>query len=262
MGDNISIVGPNAITTVNNITYWMGADKFYMYSGRVETLPCTLRQYVYDDINLSQSYQFFSSTNEGYNEIWWFYCSSGSTTVDKYVIFNHLERTWCYGTLDRSAWIDSPLRSTPMATAYSDHNGLMVYHEVGNDDGTTNPASAIVAYVQSSDFDIGDGHNFGLVTRVIPDVTFDSSTVNAPALNFEVLPRQFPGTAYGSADSPAVVSAQNYQNQATYNVQEFTEQVFVRVRGRQMAFKVISDGLGVSWQLGVPRIDIRPDGRR
>jgi hypothetical protein len=262
MGDNISIVGPNAITTVNNITYWMGADKFYMYSGRVETLPCTLRQYVYDDINLSQSYQFFSSTNEGYNEIWWFYCSAGSTTVDKYVIFNHLERTWCYGTLGRSAWIDSPLRATPMATAYSDRNGLMVYHEVGNDDGTTNPASPITAYVQSSDFDIGDGHNFGLVTRVIPDVTFDSSTVNAPALNFEVLPRQFPGTAYGAADSPTVVSAQNYQNQATYNVQEFTEQVFVRVRGRQMAFKVISDGLGVSWQLGVPRIDIRPDGRR
>jgi len=259
MGDNISIAGPNAIATANNVTYWMGTDKFYMYSGRVETLPCSLRQYVYDDINLDQSYQFFASTNEGYNEVWFFYCSANSITVDKYVIFNHLERTWYYGTLARSAWIDSPLRATPMAAGYS---GLLIYHEVGNDDGTTNPPTPITAYVQSSDFDIGDGHNFGLVTRIIPDVTFDSSTVNAPAVNFEVRPRQFPGTNYGTADSPAVTSAQNYQNQRYYTVQQFTQQVFVRVRGRQMAFKIVSDGLGVSWQLGVPRLDVRPDGRR
>jgi hypothetical protein len=259
MGDNISIAGPNAITTINNVTYWMGADKFYMYTGRVETLPCSLRQYVYDDINLTQSYQFFAGTNEGYNEIWWFYCSANSTTVDKYVIFNHLERTWYYGTLARSYWLDSPLRATPMAAGY---NGQLIYHENGNDDGTTNPATPIEAYVQSSDFDIGDGHNFGLVTRIIPDVTFDGSTVNAPSLDFEVRPRQFPGTNYGTADAPTVTSAQNYQNQRTYNVQQFTQQVFVRVRGRQMALKVISNDLGVAWQLGVPRIDTRPDGRR
>lgn len=259
MGDNISIAGPNAIATANNVTYWMGTDKFYMYSGRVETLPCSLRQYVYDDINLTQSFQFFASTNEGYNEVWFFYCSANSTTVDKYVIFNHLERTWYYGTMARSAWIDSPLRSTPMSAGY---NGQLIYQESGTDDGTTNPASPITAYVQSSDFDIGDGHNFGLVTRIIPDVTFDSSTVNAPSVNFEVRPRQFPGTNYGSADSPTVTSAQNYQNQRYYTVQQFTEQVFVRVRGRQMAFKIVSDGLGVAWQLGTPRIDVRPDGRR
>ena len=259
MGDNISIAGPNAITTINNVTYWMGTDKFYMYTGRVETLPCSLRQYVYDDINLTQSYQFFAGTNEGYNEIWWYYCSANSTTIDKYVIFNHLERTWYYGTLARSYWLDSPLRATPMAAGY---NGQLIYHENGNDDGTTNPATPIEAYVQSSDFDIGDGHNFGLVTRIIPDVTFDGSTVNAPSLDFEVRPRQFPGTNYGSADSPTVTSTQNYQNQRTYNVQQFTQQVFVRVRGRQMALKVISNDLGVAWQLGVPRIDTRPDGRR
>ena len=259
MGDNISIAGPNAITTINNVTYWMGTDKFYMYTGRVETLPCSLRQYVYDDINLTQSYQFFAGTNEGYNEIWWYYCSANSTTVDKYVIFNHLERTWYYGTLARSYWLDSPLRATPMAAGY---NGQLIYHENGNDDGTTNPATPIEAYVQSSDFDIGDGHNFGLVTRIIPDVTFDGSTVNAPSLDFEVRPRQFPGTNYGTADAPTVASTQNYQNQRTYNVQQFTQQVFVRVRGRQMALKVISNDLGVAWQLGVPRIDTRPDGRR
>jgi hypothetical protein len=259
MGDNISITGPNAVATANNVTYWMGTDKFYMYSGRVETLPCSLRQYVYNDINLTQSFQFFASTNEGYNEIWWFYCSANSTTIDKYVIFNHLERTWYYGTLARTYWLDSPLRATPMAAGY---NGQLIYHENGTDDGTTNPPTAIEAYVQSSDFDIGDGHNFGLVTRIIPDVTFDGSTVNNPSLDFTVRPRQFPGTNYGTADSPTVASTQNYQNQRYYTVQQFTEQVFVRVRGRQMAFKVVSNDLGVAWQLGVPRIDTRPDGRR
>ena len=259
MGDNISIAGPNAVATANNVTYWMGTDKFYMYSGRVETLPCSLRQYVYNDINLTQSFQFFASTNEGYNEIWWFYCSANSTTVDKYVIFNHLERTWYYGNLARTYWLDSPLRATPMAAGY---NGQLIYHENGTDDGTTNPPTAIEAYVQSSDFDIGDGHNFGLVTRIIPDVTFDGSTVNNPSLDFTVRPRQFPGTNYGTSDSPTVASTQNYQNQRYYTVQQFTEQVFVRVRGRQMAFKVVSNDLGVAWQLGVPRIDTRPDGRR
>ena len=259
MGDNISIAGPNAIATANNVTYWMGTDKFYMYSGRVETLPCSLRQYVYNDINLTQSFQFFAGTNEGYNEIWWYYCSTNSTTIDRYVIFNHLERTWYYGTLARSYWLDSPLRATPMAAGY---NGQLIYHENGNDDGTTSPPSPIEAYVQSSDFDIGDGHNFGLVTRIIPDVTFDGSTVNNPSLDFTVRPRQFPGTNYGTSDSPTVTSTQNYQNVRYYTVQQFTQQVFVRVRGRQMAFKIVSNDLGVAWQLGVPRIDARPDGRR
>jgi hypothetical protein len=270
MGDNISIAGPNAIATANNVTYWMGTDKFYMYSGRVETLPCSLRQYVYNDINLTQSYQFFASTNEGYNEIWWFYCSitgangtgtpaNPNTSVDRYVIFNHLERTWYYGTMPRTYWLDSPLRATPMSAGY---NGQLIYQENGNDDGTTSPASPIEAYVQSSDFDIGDGHNFGLVSRIIPDVTFDGSTSAAPSLDFAVRPRQFPGTNYGSADSPSVVSADNYTSDRYYPVQQFTEQVFVRIRGRQMALKVISNDLGVAWQLGVPRIDTRPDGRR
>jgi hypothetical protein len=146
-----------------------------------------------------------------------------------------------------------------MAAGY---NGQLIYHENGNDDGTTNPPTPITAYVQSSDFDIGDGHNFGLVTRIIPDVTFDGSTVNNPSLDFTVRPRQFPGTNYGTSNSPTVTSVDNYQTQRYYTVQQFTEQVFVRVRGRQMAFKIISNDLGVAWQLGVPRIDTRPDGRR
>jgi len=262
MGDNISILGPNTAATVNNITYWMGVDKFYMYSGRVETLPCTLRQYIYDDINVSQGAQAFAGTNEGYNEIWWFYCSATSSTINKYVVYNYLERTWYYGTMARSSWLDSPLRSQPMATPYAGTNGQLVYHETGNDDGTVDPALPITAYVQSSDFDIGDGHNFGFVWRLIPDITFDGSDVNKPQANFTVRPRQFPGTNYGTADNPAVKSTQNYAGQQSYNVQQFTEQVYVRLRGRQMAFRVESTELGVAWQLGTPRMDVRPDGRR
>jgi len=259
MGDNLSIAGPNVVSVANNVTYWMGTDKFYMYSGRVETLPCTLRQYVYQDINMLQSYQFFSSTNEGYNEIWWFYCSANSDTIDKYVVFNHLERTWYYGTMARTAWLDSPLRTVPMAAGY---NGQLIYHETGNDDGTTTPASPIEAYCQSSDFDIGDGHNFGIVWRIIPDVTFDGSDSASPSLDFTVRPRQNPGANYGTSDSPTITSGNNYSGQRTYNVQQFTEYAYVRIRGRQMAFKISSNDLGVAWQLGTPRIDVRPDGRR
>ena len=259
LADNISIAGPNATATSNNVTYWMGTDKFYMYSGRVETLPCSLRSYVFNDIDMSQSDQFFASTNEGYNEIWWFYCSANSTVIDKYVVYNHLERIWYYGTMGRTAWLDSALRTEPLATTYGNQ---LVYHETGVDDGTTNPPSPIVAYVQSSDFDIGDGHNFGFVWRIIPDVTFDGSTVNAPALDFTVRPRQFPGSNYGTSYNPTVISNQSYAGQRTYNIQQFTEQVYVRIRGRQMAFKVGSTTLGTQWQLGVPRIEVRPDGRK
>ena len=274
MGDNISIAGPNAIATANNITYWMGTDKFYSYSGRVHTLPSTLREYVFNDINLEQAFQFCAGTNEGYSEVWWQYCSAGSSVVNRYVIYNHLENTWYYGDWDnyqnvsqgRTAWLDSSLRSFPMATTYGvaggNSNAQLLYHESGVDDGTVNPSVPIVAQVTSSDFDIGDGHNFGFVWRLIPDLTFDGSDVNQPTAMFTVLPRANSGAPYGPSNNPDVVSTQNYQNQRTYAIQQFTQQVYVRIRGRQMAFKVSSDELGVQWQLGVPRIDIRPDGRR
>ena len=259
LGSNISIAGPNAIATAANVTYWMGLDKFYMYSGRVETLYCPLRQYIFGDINLQQQYQFFASTNEGFNEVWWFYCSANSTVIDRYVIYNHLEKIWSYGNLSRTAWIDSPLRDFPSAAGY---NGQLIYHEDGVDNGTTNPASPIEAYIQSADFNIGDGHNYGFVWRMIPDITFDGSNVNNPAVTITMRPRQNPGSNYGAAPSPEVASTQNYSGQRNYAVQQFTEIVYTRVRGRQMAFKIASDGLGVQWQLGVPSIDVRPDGRR
>ena len=274
LGDNISIAGPNAIATANNITYWMGADKFYMYSGRVQTLVSTLREYVYNDINLTQAYQFMAGTNEGYNEIWWQYCSANSTVIDRYVIYNHVDNVWYYGDWDnylgapqgRTAWMDSPLRAYPMAATYGvaggSANTLLVYHESGVDDGTVNPANPIAATVTSSDFDIGDGHNFGFVWRLIPDLSFDGSSVNLPSCMFTVLPRTNPGANYGPSNDPSVISTQNYQGQKTYEIQQFTQQVYVRIRGRQMAFQVSSDTIGVQWQLGMPRIDIRPDGRR
>lgn len=259
LGANLSIAGPNAVATAANVTYWMGLDKFYMYSGRVETLYCPLRQYIFGDINLQQQYQFFASTNEGFNEVWWFYCSANSTVIDRYVVYNHLEKIWSYGNLSRTAWVDSPLRDYPAAAGY---DGQLIYHEDGVDDGTTNPPSPIEAYIQSADFNIGDGHNYGFVWRMIPDITFDGSYVNNPAVTITMRPRQNPGSNYGTAPSPEVISAQNYQGQRNYVVQQFTEIVYTRVRGRQMAFKIASDGLGVQWQLGVPSIDVRPDGRR
>jgi hypothetical protein len=251
-------------------------------------MPCTLREYVFSDINLLQGFQVNSGTNEGYSEVWWTYCSSGSAVLNRYVIFDYLDNVWYYGTWDnyagvpqgRTSWLDSSLRSFPMAATYgaptataaglrTQGSTTLVYHESGTDDGANTTVTPIVAYVQSSDFDIGDGHNFGFVWRLIPDLTFDGSFVNTPTAYYTVRPRTFPGANYGNANNPGVTSTQNYAGQRTYAVQQFTEQVYVRIRGRQMAFKVSSGvlndplaGLGVQWQLGVPRIDIRPDGRR
>jgi hypothetical protein len=257
--DNISIISPNAAVTVNNITYWMGTDKFFSYSGRVETLPCSIWQYIFNDINTDQGFQVFAGSNERYSEVWWFYCSNDSDTVDKYVIYNYLERVWYYGTMARTAWLDSPLRSYPMA---ADYNNRILYHEAAVDDVAGETPVPINAYVQSSDFDIGDGHNFGFVWRILPDVNFNGSNVNQPQVTMTVKPRRNSGTPYGAADNPAVISSDNYAGAGVYNIQEFTGQVYTRLRGRQLAFRIESTTLGVSWQLGSPRIDIRNDGRR
>jgi len=259
LASNTSIMGPNAVVTVHDTTYWMGIDKFYVYNGRVQTLPCELRQYVFDDINLTEQFQINAGINDAFSEVWWFYCSANSNVIDKYVVYNYLENNWYYGTMARTAWIDTPLRDVPVAAGYG---GQILYHETGNDDGSVNPPAPIEAFIQSSDFDIGEGHNFGFVWRIIPDLTFDGSTTPAPSVDFSVRPRQFPGSNYGATNNPAVTSVNNYNTQRVYNVQQFTPQVNVRLRGRQMAFKVSSTGLGVAWQLGAPRIDIRPDGKK
>jgi len=261
--DNLSIMSPNAMITVNNVTYWMGRDKFYMYTGRVETLPCTIRQYVFQDVNLDQNYQIFAASNEGYNEVWWFYVSNdteGSTVIDKYVIFNYLDQVWYFGSMSRTAWLDSSLQSYPIAT---DYNNRILFHESSVNDNATSATLPITAYIQSSDFDIGDGHNFGFVWRILPDLNFNGSNVDSPSVTMTVKPRVNSGTPYGAANNPTVQSSNVYSNtQNFYNIQEFTGQVYTRIRGRQMAFKIESNTVGVAWQLGAPRIDIRPDGRR
>lgn len=262
LADNISIASPNAMVTASGVTYWMGVDKFYIYSGRVETLPCSVRTYVYNDINMDQAFQFFAGTNEAYSEVWWYYCSKNSLEIDRYVIFNYLDRVWYYGELPRTAWLDSPLLPFPLAATVT---GLLVYHEAAVDDGTTNPPSPISSYVQTSDFDIGDGHNYGFVWQIVPDITFDGSTTpapNYPTVTFTVRPRRNPGSNYGTSDEPSVTSTQSYAGQTTYNVQQFTQVVNARLRGRQMAFRVSSDTLGTQWQLGTPRLNVRPDGRK
>jgi len=257
--DNISIMSPNAMITVNNVTYWMGTSKFYIYSGTVQTLPCSVRQYVFGNLNTDQSFQVFAGANEGYNEVWWFYCSKNSTQIDSYVIYNYLDQVWYYGSLGRTAWIQNGIEQYPVA---ADYNGRLLNHEFGVDDNSTNVTLPIDAYIQSSDFDIEDGHNFGFVWRILPDVNFNGSNVNAPSVTMTVKPRQNSGTPYGAADNPAVTSSNNYGYSSVYNVQQFTGQVYTRLRGRQMAFRIESTGIGVNWQLGSPRIDIRPDGRR
>ena len=259
MIDNISIMSPNAVTTANNVTYWMGADKFYIYNGRVDTLPCDVRQYVFDDLNKDQAYQIFAGTNEAYNEVWWFYCSGVSTVVDRYVVYNYLENVWYYGTLNRTAWLDSALRDNPMA---ADYNQRILFHEVDNDDVAGLTPVPIVAYVQSADFDIGDGDRFGFVKRILPDVNFNGSTSDKPSLTMQVKPRRNSGDPYGTADNPEVVSGDDYRNTRVYTIQAYDGQVYTRLRGRQMALRLESTDLGVAWQSGDIRIDIKPDGGR
>jgi hypothetical protein len=257
LGDNISIMGPNAATLASGIVYWMGRDKFYVYDGRVQTLNCDLRKYIFQDINLQQNQQIFASTNEGFNEVWWFYCSANSTTVDKYVIFNYLENVWYYGSMARTAWLDSGILDYPIAATY---NYRIVQHEDGNDDNETGTPVAFESYISSSEFDIGDGHNFAFVWRVLPDLTFSGSTGNVTP---EMTMTLYPLVNSGSGTGVPAAAAIDELTGAQYVITEgFTGQIYTRVRGRQMILKVQSSTLGTSWQLGAPRIDIRQDGRR
>jgi hypothetical protein len=254
LADNISIIGPRAVTSANTVAYWMGYDKFYIYSGQVQTLSCTLREYVFKDLNYAQTDQIICGTNEGFNEIWWFYPSGDSQWVNRYVIFNYLEQAWYYGQLGRTAWLDTPLRDHPVA-AYTGPNtgaqGVLYNHEVGiNDDG-----QPMASYIQSSDFDIADGEEFMLTRRMIPDINFNNSTANNPEVTLAVRPRNFPGGAYYSNPT-------NAQRVIQTSVNRYTDEVFMRARARQIALRVSSQNLGVQWQLGSPRLDARKDGRK
>jgi hypothetical protein len=253
IGDNLSIIGPRAVTVVNNMTFWMGRDKFYVYTGRVETLPCSLRNFVFTDINFNQADQIVCGTNEGWNEVWWMYPSAQSNVNNRYVIFNHLERVWYYGNIERNAWLDSPLREYPQAS-YTDAT-LERSYLLNHEDGTNDDGVALAAYIQSSDFDIAEGDQLMLTRRMIPDINFAGSSAANPEANFVIRPRNFPGSAYQ-------LNASNTQRVIQTTVNQFTDQVFLRARARQVALRIESSGLDTQWQLGSPRLDMRPDGKR
>jgi len=265
LADNVSIISQNASVLASGVTYWMGIDKFYKYDGRVQTLNCDLREYIYSDINLTQAVQVFGSTSEGFNEAWWFYCSENSVVIDKYVVYNYIENAWYYGTMGRTAWIDTGLRNYPVAATYS-YN--LVNHEFGVDDNMTATPTAIAASITSAQFDLDDGDKFSFVWRMLPDLTFRGSTDGTtPALTMQLLPLQNSGSGYNSPKSvggtssdadQAVTATQTYP----IDLDTYTGQIYIRVRGRQMAIRITSNQLGTQWQLGSPRIDVRPDGRR
>jgi len=258
LADNISIAGPSAVAIGSGVTYWMGIDKFYKYDGRIQTLRCDLLRHIYSDINTLQYDQVFASTNEGFNEIWWFYCSTSSNTIDRYVIYNYTEDIWYYGNMARTAWIDSGLRNFPMAATYTLN---IVNQESGVDDSETGTTLPIEASITSAQFDIGDGHNFAFVYRMIPDMTFRGSTGGTtPAVTMFLQGLNNSGSGITQTGNANVVNSGSAPS--VINIDAFTEQLYIRIRGRQMQIKITSNTLGTQWQLGAPRIDIRADGRR
>ena len=260
MSDNISIISPNSASTAAGKVYWMGTDKFYMYDGTVRTLRCDLRRYVFDDINQAQSLQIFSGTNEGFNEIWWFYCTKNSTTIDRYVIYNYEEDIWYYGDMPRTAWLDaSTTNGRPLSATY---DNTLVNQETGCCDNTTGTPRAMHAWITSSEFDADDGHNFSFMYRMLPDLSFQNSTSSSPKATITVIPLKNSGSGYTDPASLGSTNSAEISRTAVVPVEQFTGQVFVRVRGRQFVFKIESNTLGTTWQLGKMRLDLRNDGRR
>jgi hypothetical protein len=259
VGENISVASQHSVSYANGLAYWMGEDHFHVYSGNSQPLSCDLRRYIFNDLNTDQFEQIFSGANEAFHEIWWFYCSGGSTTVDRYVIFNYLEGIWYYGNMARTAWVDAADNGLPVAATYENN---LVIHEYGIDDNINGTPTAINAFITSAQFDIDDGDRFAFVWRVIPDISFDGSTAGAPSLDMTLLPLHGSGSGYNDPLSEGGVAVRTSTRSATAPVEAYTEQLNIRIRGRQMSLKVESTGLGVQWQLGAPRIDLRPDGRR
>jgi len=257
LGDNISILNQNSVAQASGVVYWMGIDKSYKYDGRVQTLNCDLRKFIYQDINLGQNQQVFASTNEGFNEVWFFYCTAASSTIDRYVVYNYLENTWYYGSMARTAWLDSGLRNYPLAATY---NYNVVNQEYGNDDNETDTTLPINSFISSSEFYIGDGDHFAFIWRMLPDLTFSGSdSGSSPQVTYTLYPMKNSGSGTGT---PVAANVDQLTG-ASYTITEgFTGQVFTRVRGRQMILKISSNVLGTSWQLGSTRIDTRQDGRR
>lgn len=259
VGDNMNIASQNAAIYVNNRAYWMGKEQFYIYDGTARVLECDLRKYVYNGIERTQLDQVHAGHNEAYSEVWWFYCSSNSTTIDRYVVYNYKYEIWYYGTLDRTAWIDPKARDNPLAATYSNN---IVQHEIGIDDLEGSSSSPIVAYISSAEFDINEGDRFAFVRRVLPDITFDGSTAPSPSVTMTLYPLKDAGSDYKTPRSEGGNFNFAVTQGTAVDIEPFTGQAFVRIRGRQLVFRVESSAEGVTWQLGTPRLDMRTDGRK
>ncbi len=259
VGEQISIASQNSVAYANGVAYWMGKDKFYKYDGRTQPLPCDLRKHVFTDFNEEQYAQVFGGSNEAFHEVWWFYCSSDTIDIDKYVVYNYLEDIWYYGDMARTAWLDSGLRSFPLATTY---NSVLLNHEDGIDDNETDTPAAIDSFITSAEFDLEDGHQFALVSKMIPDVSFEGSTGSTPTINMTLYPLNTSGSGYNTPASESGVNTGAVIRSSSSPVDVYTSEIYTRVRGRQMSMKIESSTLGVQWQLGAPRLDMRPDGRR
>jgi hypothetical protein len=253
ISENITIAGPLAAKAVDDMVFWMGVEEFYIYTGQVQKLPCTVRSYIFNDFNLEQKELVTSALNSSFGEVWWFYPSSASTEIDKYVIYNYEEQVWSYGSLVRTFWLDRGVNDYPIAAGT---DGYLYNQEFGLNDGSTSPASPITSFIESSQLSIGEGTDFVFLTRLIPDVTFDASTDAAASLNMTLQTRNFPGGNYLQTNASAVTQT------ATTPVEQFTTEAFVRLRGRSFALKVDSSTADIQWRLGTPRVEVRPDGRR
>lgn len=252
ISENITIAGPNAASAVNDNVFWMGLSEFYVYSGSLQRLPCSVRSYVFDNLNTQQLDKVESGVNTEHSEVWWFYPSTNSTENDRYVVFNYLEQVWYYGSIGRTAWMDRGILNLPVA---ANSDGYLYFHETGFDDGTTNPASSIPSFIQSSPMDIADGHQFSFISRMIPDLVFKNSTAATPTAQFTLNVRNAPSGTYFDSGTEDFRSS-------SVPIDQRTEILYFRLRGRQMSVRVECDELETTWRLGSPRIDIRPDGRR
>tara|TARA_R110000822_G_scaffold23016_1_gene71424 strand:+ start:676 stop:2652 length:1977 start_codon:yes stop_codon:yes gene_type:complete len=283
VGENITVASNHAIAYANGTAFWMGREKFYSYTGQVQTLPCDLRSYVFGNFNDFEYRQVFSGTNEGFNEIWWFYVSEDSDNIiepraDKYVIYNYQDNIWYYGNMERCAWLDAANEGKPIAAKYQTvsptqtvpeginntvpNQGQLLFHEIGVDDDSGDTAIAITSLISSSEFDIDDGDRFSFVSKVIPDLNFRGSTSESPSVQMTLTPLHDSGSGYNNPVSVGGDSSLPVVRSATAPIEVYTKQINLRVRGRQMSIKLESTDAGVHWQLGSPRINIRPDGRR
>jgi len=258
VGSNLSVASSKAVAYANGVAYWMGKEKFYKYDGAVQPLRCDVRKHVFDDLDKGQYEQVFAGTLEEYHEVWWFYCDSQRVAPNKYVVYNYLEDIWYVGSMGRSAWYDSPINDFPLA-ATDTYN--LVEHENGNDNGQGATLEAIDSFITSGQFGIESGTSFTFIDKVVPDLSFVGSTAGSPSVEMSLLASSEPGTADNNPASEGGVN-EGQVALAVDTVDEYTDQLDVRVRGRQMAIKVRSNALGTKWQLGTPRLNMRPDGRR